>query len=264
MTQLISVLEQKISDLISTDSLLAIKAEFEAEGTRIDELAVLSQLCCTNSIPLTLKIGGPAAQRDMYEAFQLGADTILVPMVESPFALDSCVQTFEQLSKIFSGLNVKPKLSINIETRHSLQNLDLLLRSIKEHHYPISNLVIGRTDLSNSLDIADVNSSEISDISKHILLQTSINNINVTLGGNITSKSYDFIQSVQSENLVAYESRKCTFSLNYPISRLHFAKVLRFGLEFELAWLNFKTQLYSIRSNEENLRKDIIQSRLSL
>ena len=49
-------LEGKIKDLKATKLLLAIKAEFEAEGTRIDELAILSELCCKNNIPLTLKI----------------------------------------------------------------------------------------------------------------------------------------------------------------------------------------------------------------
>ena len=54
--------EMQMKRLSSLSSFLAVKAEFEAEGTRIFNLLVLSELCCKNSIPLTLKIGGPSAQ----------------------------------------------------------------------------------------------------------------------------------------------------------------------------------------------------------
>ena len=86
-------LEDRLLNLVSLNSFLAVKAEFEAEGTRIDELSVISYLCLKNQVPLTLKIGGPCAKRDIYEAFQLGASNILVPMVESEFAFEFCYDT---------------------------------------------------------------------------------------------------------------------------------------------------------------------------
>ncbi len=104
MTSILSELELHLVSLFNTGKLLAIKAEFEAEGTRIDELSFLSQLCCKYSIPLTLKVGGPSASRDIYEAYQLGASNILVPMVESSFAVDICSETFLKLSSVFHGL----------------------------------------------------------------------------------------------------------------------------------------------------------------
>ena len=94
-------LEKKLISLKSSNLLIAIKAEFEAEGTRIDELSVISYLCTKNKIPLTLKIGGPCAKRDIYEAFQLGANNILVPMVECEFALDFCYRSYISLIPAF-------------------------------------------------------------------------------------------------------------------------------------------------------------------
>ena len=89
-------LESIILALKDTGRLFAIKAEFEAEGTRIEELIILSELCCNKNIDLTLKVGGPSAQRDFYEAFQLGAKNILIPMVESEYSLLSSFETYSK------------------------------------------------------------------------------------------------------------------------------------------------------------------------
>ncbi len=258
-----SELETKLQTLVSSELLLAIKAEFEAEGTRIDELAVLSQICCRYSVPLTLKIGGPTAQRDMYEAFQLGATNILVPMLESSFALKLCLQSYEHLSHIFLGLKQLPTISINIESKLGLKNLEDILSTIKELNYPIHSIVIGRSDLSSSLGSSDVDSESIYQISESILKAVNLQGLHCTLGGNLTTSSFDFIHDLSEYNLYAFESRKCTFKSSCSLTSSKYSTILRAGLEFELAWLNFKSKLYSNRSMEESKRISIIHKRIS-
>ena len=182
--------EMQMQRLSSLSSFLAVKAEFEAEGTRIDELAILSELCCKNSIPLTLKIGGPSAQRDIYEAFQLGASNILVPMVESKYSLLNCSEIFEKFLPLFKGLTTTPKLFINIESQLALKNIDSILKLIEEENLPVESMVIGRSDLSKSLNICDVDNEKMLKICIELINKKT--NLNVTLGGNLMNKSFEF------------------------------------------------------------------------
>ncbi len=255
-------LELKLLALKNTGRLIAIKAEFEAEGTRIDELGLLSNACFKNTIPLTLKTGGPSAIRDIFEAFQLGAQNILIPMVESEYSLEYFIEPFKQFLYDFEGLNEPTKLSINIESKLGYKNLDKILDSITNKSIPISCIVIGRTDLSSSLKEKDVNSEKIFSITKDILSKTSASNLKCTIGGNISPKSYEFLNNLQDHNLYAFETRKTTFKFSSSISKKEFDSIIKLSLEFELAWLKLKSSIYSLRSNEENARILTINKRL--
>ena len=72
-----NITEKKLSELVrrivSRGHLVSIKAEFEAEGTRSDELLRLLDITRHCNVPLTLKIGGCEAVKDLYEARQFGA-----------------------------------------------------------------------------------------------------------------------------------------------------------------------------------------------
>ena len=139
MSKLIIDLEEKLKKLKSSTNLLAIKAEFEAEGTRIEELSIISFLCSKYSIPLTLKIGGTCAKRDIFEAFQVGANNILVPMVESDFSLEYFINCYESFKSNFESFNNCPSISINIESIKGFENLDLILQQIKTNHSDIAD-----------------------------------------------------------------------------------------------------------------------------
>ena len=257
-------LELIILALKDTGRLLAIKAEFEAEGTRIDELGILSNACFKNNVALTLKTGGPAAIRDIFEAYQLGAKNILIPMIESEYSLEYFINSYKKFSNDFKDLNEETNLAINIESKLGYENLAKILEVISTKSLPISQIVIGRTDLSSSLKVSDVESKKILIITKDILNKAYSKNIRCTLGGNLTSKSFEFINNLKNFKLDAFETRKITFRLSKSISKYEFDKIIKLSLEFELAWLNLKSNMYSIRSNEENSRVDKIKKRLKL
>ncbi len=257
-------LESIILALKDTGRLFAIKAEFEAEGTRIDELGILSNACFKSNVPLTLKTGGPAAIRDIFEAYQLGAKNILIPMIESDYSLEYFINSYQKFSNDFKDLNEITNLAINIESKLGYENLEKILEVISKKSLLISHIVIGRTDLSSSLEIKDVNSKNIFNISKDILKKSYLKNIRCTVGGNVTSESYDFIHNLGNFKLDAFETRKTTFKFSKSISKTEFDNLIKLSLEFELAWLNLKSSLYSLRSNEENARIYKIKNRLKL
>ena len=86
------------------------------------------------------------------------------------------------------------------------------------------------------------------------LIKSYKNNIKVTIGGNLTFDSYDFIKNFNKNELEAFESRKCTFFNSNNLDRNYFKEIINKALDFELSWLNLKRNMYSVRSEEENIR----------
>ena len=71
-----NLLERKMVDVLldlkENHHVAGIKAEFEAEGTRLEEALRLKEVVTRAGLDLTIKVGGCEAIKDMYDARTIG------------------------------------------------------------------------------------------------------------------------------------------------------------------------------------------------
>ena len=160
---------------------LATKAEFEAEGTRTDELLRLLELANKADIDLALKVGGCEAVRDMLEAKQFGVRYIIAPMVETPYALSKYIAAKE---KVFSDDEKKDvEFLFNIETITAYNNLDSML-GLASGNPGCNGVVFGRVDFSGSLGLGrdGIESEKVTTYVEHVARECRDKNLDFVVG----------------------------------------------------------------------------------
>ncbi len=176
-----------------------VKAEFEAEGTRMEEAMLLKHVVAAAGVSLNIKIGGCEAIRDMFDAVSLGAQRIIAPMVETPYAL----RKFLGAVKIafFNGGHDDCEFLVNLETMTSFENFDAMLAipEISQLH----GVVIGRVDLTGSMGLSreEVNSEKILKLSMQAAAKAKAKGLQVVVGGGVSVHSMPFFKSFPAGHL---------------------------------------------------------------
>jgi len=257
-----NTIEYKMVDILKNlrdnHSVTGIKAEFEAEGTRIEEAMRLKEVVMKADIGLTIKIGGCEALRDMYECRTIGVKRVVAPMIESAFALKKFIQATKLAFPEDERNDIK--FAINIETITGCKNLDEMLL-IPEINL-IDGIVLGRVDLTGSLGLSrdDINTDAIFEIAKEIFTKTSAKGLENAIGGGVSAESLSFFQALPKGTLNRFETRKVIF--NYP-DALHSdpEKGILKAVGFELLWLRNKRDYYNAISIEDDTRLNMLERR---
>lgn len=256
MNQLEKQMLAILDDLKKNHFVTGIKAEFEAEGTRLEEAMRLKDVTANAGLGLNIKIGGCEAIKDMLDAVSLGAQRIIAPMVETPYALKKFIKAAQL---VYRDNLEQIDLLINIETVTAYKNFSEMLKIPEISH--LNGIVIGRVDMVGSLDMGrdEINSKKVLDITLELAARAKEKNLSVVVGGGVSVDSIPFFKAFPKGHLDRYETRKVIFSCPEAINNPEEAFIK--AVKFELMWLNNKRNHYSAIAREDEERITMMENR---
>lgn len=239
---------------------IQIKAEFEAEGTRMEELNRLKDVTSSVGLPIAMKIGGCESVTDAYNCLLIGVRSIVAPMIETPFALHK----YEKMIK-----NVMPKdnaedidFFFNMETITAYHNFKDFMATPDLD--AIQGVTIGRSDLTGSMGLTKdhVDDDEVYEIARETFRMAREKGLICTMGGKMTANSIPMVEKLAADNLIdRFETRKVMFEVN---AIKNGAEIFNKALAFELEWLKSKRRYYSGVQAEDASRIADIEKRICL
>ncbi|MCR4828271.1 MAG: hypothetical protein K5864_02295 [Bacteroidales bacterium] len=233
-----------------------IKAEFEAEGARMDELISLRELVIRADLAFITKIGGCEAVHDMQQCKLLGATGIMAPMIETPFAM----RKFASAAKRVYGNEIDSvEWIINAETKTCHANYKEILEAGNGF---LNAVTVGRSDLSASMGIdrKDIESKPVFDATRDLLQMSKAEGHTTNFGGNIGIESIPFVIGM-SDVAERFETRKVIITMDN--NGEHLKKAIHKALNFELLWLLNKKNYYTRLSNEDEARIERMRFQLN-
>ncbi len=233
---------------------LAVKAEFEAEGSRTDELVKLNEIVFRADMDLFIKIGGCEAVRDLDQCRLLGASGIMAPMIETPFAM----QKFVGAAKKVYGNEDGIEWIINAETKTCRENFEEICAAGRGF---LNTISIGRVDLSASMGLSrdDINGEEVYNACEYFSKAARANGLKVGFGGGISIDTVPFITKM-SKLADKFETRKVVFKMDDNEQKLKEGILL--AMEFETLYLKNKCEFYDRMANEDRDRLIMLEERI--
>ncbi len=258
MNKLEKKMVEVLKDLRENHHVIGIKAEFEAEGTRMEEALRLKEVITKAGLDLTIKIGGCEALKDMYDCRSIGVTRIVAPMIESAYAL----KKYLAATKLVFPADEREEVSflINIETIDGFNSFDKMLE-LKEIG-DLDGIVLGRVDMTGSLGLTrdDINSDKIFEMAKALLVKAKAKGMECVIGGGVSAASLPFFKKLPGGILDRYETRKIIFKCPEALNDKADKGILK-AVGFELMWLKNKRDFYGMIFEEDKHRIEMLQSR---
>lgn len=238
---------------------VSVKAEFEAEGTRMDELLRLVDIARAANLPLTVKIGGCEAVRDLLESKQIGVKYIVAPMVETPYALAKYIAA---KNLVFMEEDCKDtSFLFNLETITGFDYLQQLAElAIAENG--VQGMVFGRVDFAGSMGLGrgGIESQELTERMLSVSKICLEKELDLVVGGAVSIDALPNLRRIQQIKLTRFETRKVVFS-GEAISNDSIEAGLLNAVHFELLWLLNKRDYYNRISQEDKVRIEMLENR---
>jgi hypothetical protein len=248
-----------LKDLKENHHVVGIKAEFEAEGTRMEEALRLKEVITKAGLDLTIKIGGCEAIKDMFDARSIGVTRIVAPMIESQYALKKYLQATHLVFPPDEWDSVN--FLINIETISAVAVFDKMLQlpEIGE----LKGVVLGRVDMTGSMGLTrvDVNADQVFNIAQEVFTKARRANMECVIGGGVSAHSLPFFRKLpENGTLDFYETRKVIFKCPEGLGENADKGMLK-AVGFELMWLKNKRDFYKQIFEEDLVRIEMLEKR---
>lgn len=236
---------------------VAVKAEFEAEGTRSDELLRLLEIARRAGVKVAIKIGGCEAIRDLIECRQYGVDYVIAPMVETPYALKKYIAAKDKVFPAEEREDIS--FLFNIETISTYQYLSEMGAIAQSGGV---GMVFGRVDFSGSMghDRSIVNGAEMAGYVTDVAQVCRDRGLELVVGGGVNPDSIPLLSDARALRLDRFETRKVVFDASV-LERGKAAAGMEIAIEFELLWLKNKRDYYRNISAEDEARIDMMEQR---
>lgn len=237
---------------------VAVKAEFEAEGTRPDEFLRLLELARRADLKVALKIGGCEAVSDLFASRIYGVDYIIAPMVETPYALSKFI---DAKNKTHANGGHATEFLFNLETEATLRNLDSMVEIARQG---LDGIVFGRVDftLSRGMPRDAINERSITDAVLRVARACAEADLELVVGGSVSTEAISALREIQAIRLDRFETRKVIFA-GEAVQSQSIVAGIRNAVEFELAWLKNKREYYGFIAREDEKRIGMMEARLA-
>ena len=248
-------IRENLKKLKNEYGVISIKSEFEAEGSRKDELIMLRELVQSANLGFIIKIGGCEAVHDIDQCKLLSATGIIAPMVESPFA----VKKFQGAIEKVYGSNKEIERIINAESITGLNNHDKILDAGAGF---LTGVTVGRNDLAASMGIdkTDIEKNEVSEVTRILCESAKRRGLVTSIGGNIGVETIPFLIEM-FPFLDYFVTRKVVIPNNK--NAVFLKSAIAVALEFELQYLQFKSGYYASMANEDVQKIKRLQTQIA-
>ena len=258
--------ERQMTDILrrcSSDyGCIAVKAEFEAEGTRPDELLRLVDIARSANIGLAVKIGGCEAIRDLFESKQIGVNYIIAPMIETPYALSKYIAAKQTVYT--QDESIDTEFLFNMETMTAFQNRDMIL-DVAPRGEDVAGVVFGRVDFVGSINESrdSINLEYVTDCVTAVAAECKRRNLDLVVGGGVGADAIPALRRIRETHLTRFETRKVVFSAD-ALDIHDIEHGLTDAVHFELLWLLNKREYYGSIHREDEKRIAMLEARYNL